>query len=194
MKTLRNEKGFALAFVLVLAVIALGLTLAMLAMVGRGSFVSGQQKRFRTAVEASRGGVEAMMELIATRGNPTTAFMNQVLPNQPGLGTKLSGPVLPSGTWAGWGGLDSAITIDPGAPTTYDLRIDLGTYRVYSKIADTVEGNSGADEGLLKTAVVNSGSGEVTVVSVPYLYTIEVLSQSQVNPTERSKMSVLYQY
>jgi hypothetical protein len=188
MKTLRNEKGFALAFVLVLAVIALGLTLAMLAMVGSGSFVSGQQKRFRTAVEASKGGIEAMMDLIATRGNPTTAFMNQVLPNQPGLATKLAGPV---GTW---GGLDSAITIDTGAPATYDLRIDLGTYQVYSKIVDTVDGNSGADEGLLKTAVVNSGSGEVTVVSVPYLYTIEVLSQSGVNPTERSKMSVLYQY
>ena len=74
------------------------------------------------------------------------------------------------------------------------MLIDLGAYRVYSKIVDTVDGNSGADEGLLKTAVVNSGSGEVTVVSVPYLYTIEVLSQATANPTERSKLSVLYQY
>jgi hypothetical protein len=47
---------------------------------------------------------------------------------------------------------------------------------------------------LVKTAVVNAGSGEVTVVSVPYLYTIEVLSQSTTNATERSKLSVLYQY
>jgi len=47
---------------------------------------------------------------------------------------------------------------------------------------------------LVKTAVVNSGSGEVTVVSVPYLYTIEVLSQSTTNATERSKLSILYQY
>ncbi len=188
MKILRSEKGFALAFVLILAVIALGLTLAMLAMVSRGSFVSGQQKRFRTAVEASRGGAEAMMQLIAARGIPPMTYDNEVLTNQPGLGTKLAGPI------ATWGGLDTAITIDSGTPSTYDLRIDLGTYRVYTKIVDTVEGNSGADEGLVKTAVVNSGSGEVTVVSVPYLYTIEVLSQSQVNPTERSRLSVLYQY
>ena len=69
-----------------------------------------------------------------------------------------------------------------------------GRTRVYTKIVDTVDGNSGADEGLIKTGVVNSGSGEVTVVSVPYLYTIEVLSQSQTNATERSKLSVLYQY
>jgi hypothetical protein len=129
-----------------------------------------------------------MMQLVATRGNPTTLYTNQVLPNQLGLGTKLAGPI------ATWAGLDTAITIDSGTPSTYDLRIDLGTYRVYTKIVDTVEGNSGADEGLVKTAVVNSGSGEVTVVSVPYLYTIEVLSQSQVNPTERSRLSVLYQY
>lgn len=188
MITLRNDKGFALPFVLILAAITLTITLAMFIMLGRGSFVSGQQKRYRTAVEASRGGMEAMLQLIATRGNPTTPYNNQVLPNQPGLGTKLARPV---GTW---GTLDSAITINPDVPSTYDMRIDLGAYRVYTKIVDTVEGNSGADEGLLNKGVVNSGSGEIQVVSVPYLYTIEVLSQSQTNPTERSKISVLYQY
>jgi hypothetical protein len=74
------------------------------------------------------------------------------------------------------------------------MTVVLGAYTVYTKIVDTVEGNSGADEGLVKTAVVNAGSGEVTVVSVPYLYTIEILSQSTTNATERSKLSVLYQY
>lgn len=188
MKTLRNEKGFALGFVLVLAAIALTMTVAMLLMVGRGSFISGQQKRFRTAVEASRGGMEAMMQLIANRGALSTPYDNQALTNAVAVTTKMS---LTTGSW---GGLDNSITIDPDTASTYDMRIDLGSYRVYTKIVDTVDGNSGMDEGLLKTAVVNSGSGEVTVVSVPYLYTIEVLSQSRVNPTERSKLSVLYQY
>ena len=73
MKILRNEKGFALVFVMILAVIALVMTLAMLFMVSRGSYVSGQQKRYRTAVEASRGGAEAMMEVIAARGLSTYA-------------------------------------------------------------------------------------------------------------------------
>jgi len=57
---------------MILAVIALMMTLAMLFMVSHGSYVSGQQKRYRTAVEASRGGAEAMMEAIAARGNLTT--------------------------------------------------------------------------------------------------------------------------
>jgi len=61
MKILRNEKGFALVFVMILAVIALMMTLAMLLMVSRGSYVSGQQKRYRTALEASRGGAAAMI-------------------------------------------------------------------------------------------------------------------------------------
>jgi hypothetical protein len=188
MKILRNEKGFAMMFVLILAAISLAMTLAMLMMVSRGSFLSGQQKRYRTAVEASRGGMEAMFQMISDRGNPTTSYTNQVFPNTAALGIKLAGPI------ATWGGLDNSSTIDPGVSTSYDMRIDLGTYRVYTKIVDTVDGNSGADEGLSKTAVVNSGSGEVTVVSVPYLYTIEVLSQSTTNPTERSKLSILYQY
>jgi hypothetical protein len=188
MKILRNEKGFALAFVLILAAISLAMTLAMLIMVSRGSYVSGQQRRFRTAVEAGRGGMEAMFQAISSRGIATTPFTNQVL--NASLGAKLAGPT-GSATWTG---LDNTMTIDPGVATTYDMRIDLGVYRVYTKVVDTVDGNSGADEGLIKTGVVNAGSGEVTVVSVPYLYTIEVLSQSQVNPTERSKLSVLYQY
>ncbi len=177
-----------MVFVLILAAISLAMTLAMLIMVSRGSYVSGQQKRYRTAVEASRGGMEAVFQLISSRGNMPTLYTNQVLTNVAGLGTKLAGPI------AGWGGLDNSSIIDPGVSTSYDMRIDLGTYRVYTKIVDTVDGNSGADEGLVKTAVVNAGSGEVTVVSVPYLYTIEVLSQSTTNPTERSKLSILYQY
>jgi hypothetical protein len=189
MNTLRNDKGFALPFVLILAAIALTITVAMIVMLGRGSFVSGQQKRYRTAVEASRGGMEAMIHVITRRGNiPANFFNGQQIPSINNLNTKLATPN------SSWISLDDAITIDPTVDTSYDMRIDLGAYRVYMKIADTVEGNSGADEGLLNKGVVNTGSGEIQVVSVPYLYTIEVLSQSQANPTERSKLSVLYQY
>lgn len=188
MNTLRNEKGFALAFVLILAAIALVMTLGMLFMVGRGSYVSGQQKRYRTAVEAARGGVEATLRMIGVRGQLNGLYDPLGVNLDNGVVTKLGSPT------AGWGTLDNSIAIDPFTPATYDMRIDLGEYRVYSKIVDTVPGNSGADEGLVKTAVVNTGSGEVVVMSIPYLYTIEVLSQSRTNATERSKFSVLYQY
>ena len=186
MKILRNEKGFALAFVLILAAIALVMTLGMLFMVSRGSYVSGQQKRYRTAVEASRGGAEAILEVIATRGTTSVPYTNLFLDNS--LATKLVNRT------NSWGGLDNTIMIDSGNSATYDMRIDLGTYRVYMKVVDTVFGNSGLSTGLLKSGVVTTSPSEFFGMPIPYLYTIEVLSQSTTNPTERSKLSVLYQY
>jgi len=190
MKILRNEKGFAMVFVLILAAISLAMTLAMLIMVSRGSYVSGQQRRFRTAVEAGRGGMEAMFQLISNRGNTDPTLYTMLRPTD----LQANKLVLPTDNWVGLNILSTSSAIDPGDNQSYDVTVTLGMYMVYTKIVDTVDGNSGADEGLLKTGVVNSGSGEVTVVSVPYLYTIEVLSQSTSNPTERSKLSVLYQY
>jgi hypothetical protein len=191
MRILRDEKGFAMAFVLILAAVGLGLSLAMFFMLGRGSFVSGQQMRFHTAVEASRGGVEAMLQLIGTRGVASTSYTNLALIDNGGvthLQTKLNAVT------ADWAGLDDSIAIDPNDNASYDVRLDLGPYRAYGKVVDTVVGNSGPDEGLLKAGVVNTSSGEVVVMSLPYLYTVEVLAQRTANPTERSKISVLYQY
>jgi hypothetical protein len=59
---------------------------------------------------------------------------------------------------------------------------------------DTVEGNSAGDEGLINNRVVDSNSGEIRVMSYPYLYTIEVDAENAANPFERAKFSVLYLY
>ncbi|MFH1703038.1 MAG: hypothetical protein ABIB41_06365, partial [Nitrospirota bacterium] len=88
-------------------------------------------------------------------------------------------------------------TINPGNVNTYDVTFELGmnpTWDIYTKIVDTVEGNSGADLGLVKTGVVSAGTGEVPVVSMPYLYTIEAYSENQNDPSERAQLSILYQY
>ena len=74
------------------------------------------------------------------------------------------------------------------------MTIDLGMYTVYVKVVDTVLGNTGLSTGLLKSGVVTTSPAEISGMAIPYLYTIEVLSQSKTNPTERSKLSVLYQY
>jgi len=186
---LGNERGVALIFVLLLAVVALITTAGLLYIVGKGGYLSGQQKRYHTALEAGRGGLQATLQVVADRGVDTMGLTNLVLGTD--LATKLGNP---TGSWAA--GIDNTSMIDPAVDNTYDLRFDLGSYRIYSKIVDTVEGNSGADTGLIKTGVVSTGSGEVVVMSVPYLYTIEELSANQVNPstTERVKISVLYQY
>src|SRR4030042_1628777 len=94
----------------------------------------------------------------------------------------------PSTSWSAACDPDN-MSITPGTATSYDMRFDLGsslyppTYRVYAKIASTVEGNSAVDRGLLGRGVVasGSGSGEVTVMSVPYLYTVEMDAQNLSN-------------
>lgn len=218
---LDNEKGIALVMVLVLAAISLAIMTALIYMLAGGTKTSGIQKRYKTALEAGIGGSEVTYQLVALRGQSAdqTAFINSLNALDPSLNASVTTPVgcarsaaaacstyaaytglaaklnLPTSCWTG---CDSAITINPAVNTSYDMQFDLGTtttYRVYAKIVDTVRGNSAeSDEGLIKGGVVSSNTGEVTVQSMPYLYTIEVDAENPNNIDERAKLSVLYQY
>ena len=206
-RILRSEKGIALVMVLILAAIALAIMAGLIYMITSTTQISGMQKRYRTALEAGVGGVDVTYQLIAARGNPNIPgisfyFNNGTTVPPPCMNAKLNRTTDPaSDKWGVCANYTKAtsMTIDPTDPDTYDFTLDLGsslyqTYRAYGKIVNTVEGNSGGDEGLIGKGVVSSGSGEITVVSVPYLYTIEVAAQSTSNPSEKARLSVLYQY
>lgn len=188
-----SEKGIALVMVLVLSVIALAIMSGLLYMVISGTQISGIQKRYETALESGVGGADVTYRVIGARGDPGISNINfSITASSTCQSDKLNKST------ANWdAACDTTLTIDPNTTTTYDMRFDLGinpTYRVYSKIVDTVEGNSGAETGLLKSGVVSSNTGEVTVMSVPYLYTIEIDAESSANSSERAKLSILYQY
>ncbi len=192
-----NEKGIALVMVLILSAISLAIMAGLLYMVVTGTQISGMQKRYNTALEAGTAGIDVTYQVIAARiDNPATLQTNfnfltnfVVTASQTCLNNKL---LMPTSAWNA--ACNSLLTIDPTVPSTYDMSFDLGTYTAYAKIVDTVEGNSGGDEGLLKHGVVSAGSGEITVMSIPYLYTIEVNAEATTNPAERAKLSILYQY
>jgi hypothetical protein len=188
MRRIRNERGAALILVLLLAVVAMIAAAGVLYMVARGGSIFGQEKRYKTAIQAAKGGAEVVFQVIGERGSLNILDNSANIYTAANLGTKLSNRT------GNWGGADNSITIDPSNSSTYDIAFNLGDYRVFSKIVDTVEGNSGANLGLINSGVVNTGSGEVVVVSMPYLYSIEELTQSTVNPSERVKYSILYQY
>ncbi len=200
---LKNEKGIALAMILVLAVIALAIIAGMIYMITSTTQISGMQKRYKTALEASLGGADVAFQLIAARGNPNIDNINFLqTASEPCLIAKLNTNTSDA-NWAACGGgvLNKAtsISIDPTDPDTYDFKFDLGsspypTYRSYAKIVNTVEGNSGGDEGLIGKGVISSGSGEITVMSIPYFYTIEVNSENVNTPSERAKLTILYEY
>jgi hypothetical protein len=210
-----NEKGIALVMILILAAIALLIMAGLLFMITSSTQISGMQKRYKTALEAGKGGAEITYQFIALRGNDAdnTTFKTLLSSVDPqittpsgcsgndmfsvphtGLEAKLNAPTT---NWSA--GCDKTMSINPAVATSYDFKYELGsvgypTYTVYAKIVDTVEGNSAPDKGLGGKGVVTSGSGEVPVASMPYLYTMEVDAQNKDNSSERSKLSILYQY
>jgi len=201
-RIISSESGIALVLVLVISVIALAIMAALIYMLTSGTQISGMQKRYRTAQEAGLGGADITYLMIASRGNPNIPLTGFSMPamNVGGvncLTEKLNNPTYKSDGTLNWdAACNNTTNSSPADPTTYDMTFQIGagqSYAVYSKIVNTVAGNSGGDEGLLKGGVVSS-SGEITVVSVPYLYTLEVDTENTTNRAERSKYSILYEY
>jgi len=195
---LLNNKGIALMMVLVLSAISLVIMAGLIYMLTTGTQLSGSQKRYETAVEAGTGGADVIYQMIAARGDPNIPLTNFLITASNVGGVDCLTPKLnnPTSSWPA--ACSNSVTIDSNTQSTYDMRFDLGggafpTYRVFAKIVDTVAGNSGGDTGLLKSGVVSS-TGDVSVISVPYLYTIEVDAENQANPSERAKLSILYEY
>jgi hypothetical protein len=199
-----NERGVALAMVLILSAIVLAIIAGLIYMITSTTQISGMQKRYRTALEAGMGGADVTFRLLAMRGDPDLAMRTAIGYSRTISDACFTAKLNSTTTAANWASCGdysnaTAMVIDPLDPTTYDFQFNLGaapypTYTGYGKIVDTVEGNSGGDEGLLKHGVVNTGSGEITVMSIPYLYTIEVDAENAANPSERAKLSILYQY
>jgi sulfite exporter TauE/SafE len=196
-KGFQNEDGIALVMVLILSAISLAIMAALLFMLTASTQVSGIQKRYKNALEAGKGGVDITFQLIGLRGNLAVPLPNFDITAVNVGGTNCLTPKLnnPTGTWPA--ACNSSLDIDPATPATYDMVFELGTaptFRVFGKIVDTVEGNTGSDLGLQKSGVVSSNSGEVTAMPMPYLYTLEVEAVNKDVPTERARYSILYQY
>jgi hypothetical protein len=202
-----NEKGIALVMVLILAAISLAIMAALIYMITVSTQVSGIQKRYRTALEAGKGGASVAFQTIGAGGDPNLGLTNFTIPSLNVGGTNCFAAKLNTAT-ADWpkdgGGNDicsASFSIDPTQSSSYDWSFQLGSlpaYNVYAKIVDTVNGNSSrsVDAGvtLLKSGVVNANAGEVPVKSYPYIYTIEIQSVNSGNTAEKADYSVLYEY
>jgi hypothetical protein len=211
---IRNDKGFALVMVLLIAVVVLGVTSALLYMITVETRISGMEKRHMIALAAT-GERGIVSQLIAARGAAIDASLaavtginfQDITPascqtdtsatlsdgtacGDIGIYTGLDAKIkLPTGCWQT---CDSSLTINPSTGV-YDFSYDVGAYRTYGKIVDVARGNTGGDSDLMKTGVVVNAGQEGTK-PVSYLYTIELEAQAITNPLERTKLSILYQY
>jgi hypothetical protein len=200
MKILRNNNGMALVMVLILSVICLAMSSGILYFVTQSTRISGSHKRYETANQAANGGSAVTFQLASSRGDEDNfnhpsklALDNLTIPSSDVGGVNCITEKLLKNT-VDWDAVcNSSLSIDKLNSNTYDMAFDLGTYDVYSKVVDTVPGNTAIDTGLIKNAVVKSDSGEVNVKHLPYIYTIEIQS-SQPNLNERAISSILYFY
>ena len=227
-----NEKGIALVMVLILAMISLAIVSAMLFMATQGTVISGAQKFYGTAEEASTGAAELSTLYLSTRGTFDLAGVGIALGcncGDPLIATdnndlQAGGTMVPFvqartcrcdklcnakenwtfGTEA-WTCRDDpavatlSVSLDPTERP--DFRFDLGNFRLFTKVVDTVRGNTDlgsiVTSGELGGSAVSSGAGGIiTPPHSPYLYRMEVQAQrSDVdpdNPRELSRISVLY--
>ncbi|MCE5194875.1 MAG: hypothetical protein LLF28_05370 [Nitrospiraceae bacterium] len=185
----------ALAMILVLSAIALIVMAGLVYMLTSGTQISGLQRRYATAYEAGVGGRDIMYQVVAERGDPNIpSLTNFLIPatNVGGINCLTNKLLSYTADWNA--ACSNTLTIDPLTVTTFDVRYDLGNYRVYAKIVDTVLGNSAPDFGLAKGSVATTDTGEIKVPTKPFLYSIEINSENIVNADERAKISVLYAY
>jgi hypothetical protein len=67
-------------------------------------------------------------------------------------------------------------------------------FTVYSKIVDTVTGNTDTSGVNLQGSGVTESSSYIAPQHYPYIYRIEIQAERQQNPLEKSELSVLYGY
>ena len=201
MKRLGDQEGVALLMTLMIAAVALAVMGSLMTIMVMGTRISGLNKRFTTALEAGKGGQAVVLEYIGTRGRPDSDFMDSIT-----WSTSISNTCLYdklNEATEDWDDTcDAETVIDTGDGDTYDFKFELGSYTIYSKIVNTIWGNTGptetaasfVTEGVV-TAGGGGGAGSYDVVQVPYLYTIEMDARRGTRAdSEKAKLSVLYQY
>ncbi|MEW6569825.1 MAG: hypothetical protein AB1390_01420 [Nitrospirota bacterium] len=219
---LANEKGIALAMVLVLSLIALTIVGTLIYLVIQGTNFSGFHKRYASALDAGFGGVEIAAALISNRGQLLIPGIGINLPNtclcgldpdpydenysNPSPDTclcrKLCIPPYKSDRTYNWNLPDCSASLNPiDNPDFRPFPLSgFGTnYQVFVKIVDTTKGYTDlSGEDLGGTCVVCS---DFTFKGppAPYLYRIEIDSidsrDDKDKPKfERGRLSVLYAY
>lgn len=204
MKFIHQNTGIALVTSLMLTLISLTIVMALFYVVTQGIQASAQTKRYRTALDASYGGSEIVMKDIlpvimqnysspgmvtAVTGAFSTVGMQFVV-GQSCFQKKLTNATTnwPSGC---------SKNSDPKSSPDFSIVLQSSTgspFTVYSKIVDTVPGNSDTSGLQLEGAGVAESSSLLTPQSFPYIYRVEIQGERQNNASAQANIEVLYAY
>ena len=203
-KHLLDNKGVALVTSLMLTLITLTIIVALLYMVTQSTKVSGASKRYKTALEASYGGTELFTKdvlpyLLQNINSSTLATIVATTYGNVGLQLVASPTcmqsklILPTGQWPA--GCSNSIYPKQSPDITFNLLSGTTSqYTIYSKIVETVLGNTDASGLQLEGAGVAEGTSGITPQHFPYLYRLEIQGEQSTTSTAQANIEVLYAY
>lgn len=193
-----------MALVTVLAIIlicSIFITLAYY-FVYRGTEVSGIERRYKTAKEATFGALEVFTKEVIPLGISGTC-LSSILSRFPegtvergGLSDECFSSKLLESVSAWPSGCDSSMDLKGSYDLLFSLRGETSAevYRVYLKVVDTVKGNTSTSGPTLEGAgVTEVQAGIIPVRHFPYLYKVELQGEKE-GSSERVNLSVLYAY
>jgi len=208
MNAFKNQKGIALIVALVVAFIILVLGSMALYITTQGTKMSGSFKQYRSAVDAADGAFNETKKILGDIKYNANAVIH-ILPDSDikknCLNYKLTKPTI---NWS-----DEALgshscrgnTVAKAVSTNiediisfYDIKYTLGNYNVYLKITNSATGNTAdiTNNNLTSGGVTGKKTGADVIhpPTIPFLYRIDIVSQSKLNANDRAVISVLYGY
>lgn len=204
MNRLENNKGVALVTALMLTLISLTIVMALMYMINQGTTVSASYKRYQTSLEAGYGGTELFVKdilpfMLRNYENPglstavSTAFDSTNLQMISTLSCMQSKLTQPSSQWPA----GCSNTSDPkkSPDMTFKLMATTGSpFTIYSKIIETVVGNTDLSGLQLEGGGVAEAQAGITPKHFPYLYRIELQGEQPATSKAQANLEVLYAY
>jgi hypothetical protein len=174
----------------------------------RGTEVGSLEKRYKTAREASLGGMDVFTKEIIPRaisganlsdvvGGFSSTTNAQVQKRSSLTDACFKSKLLTStSSWdASCGGSALDARTNPDITFTLSGTTASQPYSVYAKIVDTVAGNSDTSGVVLEgQGTAETQTGMIAVQHFPYLYRLEVRGEKSTNPEETAGFTVLYAY
>jgi hypothetical protein len=205
MKFILNNKGIALVTSLMITLLSLTIVMSLLLMITQSIQTSGQLKKYKTALDASYGGVEIVSKDIlpiilqnyesgeffkSSIQSDFDAITLVVESSQDCLLKKLTSS---SKDWPS--GCSNAPSPKSSPDISFKLTAASGTnYKIYSKIVETIQGNSDTSGLQLEGSGVAESSSLLKPKHFPYVYRMEIQGERENNPTEQANIEVLYAY
>lgn len=201
MRILNNNQGIALVTALMMTLISLTMVMALLYVVTQGVRVSGQTKKYHTALDAAYGGSELMVKdafPIILQNYSTVGLVPAVQAAFPLLNPQIADPSCYSQkltlATASWSPSCSKTSNPKSSP---DMTMELPStnndpFLVYSKIVDTVPGNTDTSGTMLSGTGVTEQGSMITPMTIPYIYRMEIQGERKSGATTQANIEVLY--